>query len=103
MAWIKILLIADSRGRRLERELQRVFEYVDFKLIWRGGLTLAGTFDFARDTILQFKPHMIYLMTGICDITRIVSRDPWTVALRSPTVQTASCITSISLINPSIL
>lgn len=87
MAWIKILIIADSRGRRLERELQRVFEYVDFKLIWKSGLTLAATADFAHKTILHFRPYMIYIMTGICDITRVLSRDPWTVTLRSPTVQ----------------
>lgn len=85
--WIKILIIADSRGRRLGHELDRVFEYVDFRFIWKGGLSLRGVTDFAADTILEFKPHMIYLLVGICDITYLISRNPPTVALRHPTTQ----------------
>lgn len=42
--------------------------------------------DFARSTILHFKPSIIYNLTGICTITRITSRDPWTAGLRYPTV-----------------
>lgn len=33
-----ILVIADSRGRYLRRELDRVFIYLDYALIWRPGL-----------------------------------------------------------------
>lgn len=72
----KILLIADSRGRNLGRELQRVFHSLDHRLIWRGGLTLHGTAAFAYNTILLYKPHLVYILTGICDITRITCRDP---------------------------
>lgn len=58
--WIKILIVADSRGRRLERELQRVFEYIDYEFIWKSGLTLSNTAEFAQDIILGFRPHMVY-------------------------------------------
>lgn len=87
--WIKILIIADSCGRRLGHELDRVFEYVaiDYRFIWKSGLSLRGVTDFATDTILEFKPHMIYVLTGICDITYLISRNPPTVVLRHPTVQ----------------
>lgn len=85
--WIKILIIADSRGRRLGHELDRAFENVDHKFIWRSGLTFRGIADFATDTVLSYKPHMIYILVGICDVTYLTSRDPWTVALRHPTIQ----------------
>lgn len=85
--WIKILIIADSRGRRLGHELDRTFEYVDFKFIWRSGLTLRSVTDFAADTILEYKPHMIYVLVGICDVTYLISRNPPSVALRYPSVQ----------------
>lgn len=85
--WIKILIIADSRGRRLGHQLDRVYEYVDYKLIWKSGLTLRGVPDFASDVILDFKPHMVYVLPGICDLTYLISRNPPSVALRYPTVQ----------------
>lgn len=44
------------------------------------------TADFARDTIITFKPNMIYILSGICTITKLTSRDPWTAGLRSPSV-----------------
>lgn len=84
--WIKILIIADSRGRRLGHELDRVFEYVDYKLIWKSGLSLRNVTDFAADAILDYKPHMVYVMLGICDVTYLISRNPHSVALRHPTV-----------------
>lgn len=83
---IRILVIADSRGRYLGYELDKVFEYAYHKLIWRGGLTLNEAADFSRNSIISFKPHMIYLLVGICDITRIVTREPWSIGLRIPTV-----------------
>lgn len=85
--WIKILIIADSRGRRLGHEIDRAFEYVDCKFIWKSGLTLRGISDFATETVLDFKPHMIYVLVGICDVTYLISRNPWSVALRHPSVQ----------------
>lgn len=83
---IRILVIADSRGRHLGYELDKVFEYAYHKLIWRGGLTLHEAADFSRSSIFSFKPHMIYLLVGICDVTRIVTREPWSIGLRIPTV-----------------
>lgn len=84
---IKILIIADSHGRRLEHELDRVFEYEDYKLIWRSGLSLRSVTDFATDTVINYRPHLVYVMVGICDVTYLISRNPHSVALRHPTVQ----------------
>lgn len=83
----KILLIADSRGRYLGRELNHVFHSIDHQLIWRGGLTLHETADFAYNTILTYKPHLVYVLPGICDITRIICRDPRAIGLRDTSVQ----------------
>lgn len=84
----RVLFIADSRGRLLYPEISRYFDPLqcDYEFIWRGGLSLEQTADFARSTILNFKPTMVYILTGICSITRITSREPWSVALRIPTV-----------------
>lgn len=82
-----ILVIADSRGRYLKRELDRVFIYLDCALIWRPGLKLIDVADFARSTILRIKPKLIYILAGICDVTQVVTRSPWTVAMQYPSVQ----------------
>lgn len=85
---IRILFVADSRGRFLQQELSRFINphYFEFDLIWRGGLRLEETADFAKSTIIRFKPHLVYILPGICSLTILTSRDPWTAALRSPTV-----------------
>lgn len=77
-----ILIIADSRGRQLEPELSRALKYLDYRLIWKSGLTLHDTGDFAYQTILNMKPWLTYVLTGICDLTVITCKQPWTVALR---------------------
>lgn len=84
----RVLFIADSRGKHLHYELSRYFNSpdCDYEFIWRGGLSLEQTADFARNTIITFKPNLIYILTGICTITRITSRDPWTAGLRSPSI-----------------
>lgn len=84
----RILFIADSRGRLLHPEISRNFDHLscDYEFIWRGGLSLEQTADFAASTILRFKPTMIYILTGICSLAKITSRDPWTVGLRIPSV-----------------
>lgn len=83
----KILFIADSRGRTLQAEISRFFDhhYFDYEFIWRGGLRLEETADFARSTIIRYKPHLVYILPGICSITKLISRDPWSAGLRSPT------------------
>lgn len=85
---LRILFIADSRGRYLQAEISRFFDpyYFHHDFIWRGGLRLEEAADFARSTILRFKPHLVYILPGICSITRLTSRDPWTAGLRSPSV-----------------
>lgn len=85
---LKVLFIADSRGRYLQTEISRYFDFsnCEYDFIWRGGLRLEESPDFARSTILRNKPHLVYLLTGICSITMITSRDPWTAGLHVPSV-----------------
>lgn len=84
----RVLFIADSRGRHLRHEISRYFyaPNCEFEFIWRGGLSLEQSADFARNTIINFKPTMVYVLTGICTITKLTSRDPWTAGLRVPSV-----------------
>lgn len=82
----RILFVADSRGRLLHHEISKHFHPSCYEFIWRGGLSLQDSTDFARSTILRFRPSIVYNLTGICSITRITNRDPWTAGLRYPTV-----------------
>lgn len=82
----RILFIADSRGRLLQAEISRFFDTRQYCFIWRNGLKLEDSANFARTTILSFKPTMVYILTGLCSITCITSRDPWTAGLRTRSV-----------------
>lgn len=53
MADRPILIIADSRGRGLEDYVNRTFVHLDAIVIWKGGLTLYNTYNFAREAILH--------------------------------------------------
>lgn len=85
----RVLFIADSRGKHLHYELSAYFDRssIDYEFIWRGGLSLEQTPDFARSTILSFRPNIVYILTGICSLTKITSRDPWSAGLRVPSVR----------------
>lgn len=95
----KVLFIADSRGRHLQSEISKFFNslHCDHEFIWRGGLPLEQTADFARSTIISFRPTMVYILTGICTITKITSRNPWTAGLRSPSVSGTTSLFLIAL------
>lgn len=86
MADKKILIVADSRGRELVTEVSNTFIHLDCEVIWKSGLSLLHTPGFAKNTILKLKPKLIYVLTGICDITEISSYEPWTVIMKNPDV-----------------
>lgn len=85
---LRILLVADSRGRNLTQEISRFFNpsICKYDLIWRSGLRTEDVADFARASIEHFRPNIVYILTGICTLTKITSREPWTAGLRSPSV-----------------
>lgn len=85
MADRPILVICDSRGRTLEPEILETFVHLDVEVAWQPGLTLLGTFQFARERILSLKPKIIFILTGICDITQVYSHNPRLVLLRNTT------------------
>lgn len=87
MADRPILVVCDSRGRTLEPEIMSTFVHLDVKVIWQPGLTLLNTFQFAEEAIFNLKPKIVYILTGLCDITYIFSRNPRMVLLRNGTVQ----------------
>lgn len=86
MADRTILVICDSRGRTLEPCLLSAFIHLDVKVIWKPGLSLMNTFNFTENTILRLRPKLIYVLTGICDITLLLSHNPRQVLLRNSTV-----------------
>lgn len=85
MADRPILVICDSRGRTLESEILETFVHLEVVVKWQPRLTLLGTFQFAREWILSLKPKIIFVLTGICDITQIYSHNPRLVLLRNVT------------------
>lgn len=82
-----ILIVADSRGRHLRPWLNREFRNDDFNLMWRGGLRIDQAADFAYEAIIDTRPQIIYILCGVCDLTRLTSRNPNHVVLRYNTVQ----------------
>lgn len=79
-----VLIVADSRGRHLETELQYELYNVNYQLIWIKGLRFCNTTESILPMVYRYKPKLIYLLNGICDITSIRSRNPWMIALRDP-------------------
>lgn len=69
MADRKILIIGDSRARHMPDFLSREFIHLDYELIWQSGLTLSNTFNFAKSTIMELKPKLIYVLPGVCDLS----------------------------------
>lgn len=83
MADRPIMIVADSRGHYLGEHLYKTFVHLNYQLVWRNGLSLSQTPQQIRPFIRNTRPKIIILINGICDITYIKTREPWTVALRS--------------------
>lgn len=86
MADRPILIVADSRGHFLGEHLHAKFIHLNYQLVWRNGLSLSQTPQQIIPIIRTTRPKIIILINGICDITYIKTREPWTVALRSRSV-----------------
>lgn len=84
-----VLIIADSRGRNLTTELNKFFHTTEYYLYWRKGLRLGQTAMEVSSIVLHIRPKMVYILNGICDLTKIRSYDPWTIAMRSVTAENA--------------
>lgn len=104
MADKPILIIMDSRGRDIDYYIDKAFVHLDAVLIWRGGLSLFETYNFAHETILYYEPKLIYVLTGICDLTELRSYDPRLVLLRYVTPQAAvySYMAKLDLVHSQI-
>lgn len=85
-----VLILFDSRGRLLDNELNTCCADFNFYHHWQNGLRLENTFEVARPLILDLKPKLVYYLNGICDITQIKTRNPWSVGMRniSPHIST---------------
>lgn len=83
---VQVFIVADSRGRRLKAELDKYFTDTEYRIYWKSGLKLTETYDYVAPIIRNIKPKIILLINGICDLTYVRTREPWTVALRQPDV-----------------
>lgn len=83
---VQVFIIADSRGRLLKNELDKYFGDISNRLYWKSGLKLTETFDHIAPIVRNIRPKLIYLINGICDVTYIRTREPWTIAMRQPNV-----------------
>lgn len=84
MADRPVLIVSDSRGRLLDQALNSTLIDIPFQHYWQSGLRLSNTAEITRPIILQLKPKLIYFLNGICDITKVTSRNPWIVDMRNP-------------------
>lgn len=67
---IQALVLADSRGSYLWRELRRTHnDDVYFRVISRKGASLRKLWEIAEAEIFQGRPDIIILYGGICDLT----------------------------------
>lgn len=82
-----ILIVGDSRGALLENQLQSELIDLNYHFFWRKGLRLIHTGEAVTPLVLRLKPKLIYIINGICDITYIKTRNPWTAAMRNPSPQ----------------
>lgn len=81
MSETPILIIADSRGRLMKDQLDYYFDSTQYILYWKKGLQLTNTADMVSPIIMSQRPKLIYLLNGICDLSYIRTRDPWSVGL----------------------
>lgn len=104
MADRPIVIIADSCGRHLGEYLFEQFIHMEYKLIWQPGLRLINVFNVVKSVILEYRPKLIYVLCGICDLTEISSHEPRVVLLRNPsTVSTVySYITKLDLLHAQL-
>ena len=82
----KILVISDSRGLALQKIINEVNQTGTIKVKSFKGAGYCTAVRKAKKTIESFKPNLIIMLVGICDIT---VRDPGTkkTTLRNKTVQ----------------
>lgn len=86
MAGVSVLVVADSRGRLLKAQLDKVFHDISFCIYWKKSLRLQETAEYIAPMIINMRPKLICLLNGIYEITYMNSCDPWTVALQYPNV-----------------
>lgn len=85
MADSPVLTVCDSRGRTLEPFIKEIFFHLEVKVIWEPGLSLMNTFYAAQDSILKYRPKLIHILTGICDVTMLLAHNPRQVVLQNLT------------------
>lgn len=68
----------------MEHELQYELYDINYQLIWVKGLRLMNTTQTIYNAVLRYKPKLIYVLNGVCDITYIRLREPWMIAMRYP-------------------
>lgn len=65
---MKILILADSRGRNLEHELDMLLD-CRFRVEFYPGADISETINRASFTISSHRWSQIYVLSGICDLT----------------------------------
>lgn len=60
--------------------------------------------EFAAPVIKSFKAHLVYLLLGICDITMVRTRNPWSISMRhiSPDITTYNFMISVDQLHSQL-
>lgn len=78
-----ILFVSDSRGRLVDNELIFQCSDLNYYHFWCKGLRLENSFEVVCPLIIDLQPKLVYYLNGICDITQIKTREPWSVGMRN--------------------
>ena len=78
---MKTFLVADSRGKHMEKALWETPHTGHVQIHSRPGAGVANSVQSAMEDIVKFQPNLIVVMAGICDITRR-DRQTKTISLR---------------------
>lgn len=102
MADRPVLIVSDSRGRLLDQALNNALPDIPFHHFWKNGLRLAHSAEIITPVIRELKPKLVYFLNGICDITHIIYREPWTVAMRniSPEITCNNYMSPMAVTHP---
>ena len=80
----RVLIIADSRGYKLQDVLNEYIDF-DFKISYHRGAKIEDACLLSLRDLYSHKPDIIILMAGICQVTKKINRNKHELMFNSET------------------
>ena len=65
----RVLVIADSRGKHLQRLLDELGHDMAFTVMVHRGAGMVRAVEGSRRVVTEFRPDLVIVIAGICDVT----------------------------------